>query len=62
MGMVVARRFTGSFIQQRTIPAGTIAAAVAVLQSGRLHRDNLVGDKVGEVAQLETGYRDRVAP
>nr|WP_309502769.1 DegT/DnrJ/EryC1/StrS family aminotransferase [uncultured Roseovarius sp.] len=51
-------RFTGSFTQQEPIPADAIAAAVAVLQSGRLHRYNLVGDEAGEVAQLEAEYRD----
>ncbi|WP_324755174.1 DegT/DnrJ/EryC1/StrS family aminotransferase [Roseovarius sp. Pro17] len=51
-------KFTGSFTQQEAIPADAIAAAVAVLQSGRLHRYNLVGDEAGEVAQLEAEYRD----
>ncbi len=51
-------RFTGSFTQQEAIPADAITAAVAVLQSGRLHRYNLVGDEAGEVAQLEAEYRD----
>lgn len=54
----MARRFTGSFTQQEAIPADAIAAAVAVLQSGRLHRYNLVADEAGEVAQLEAEYRD----
>ncbi|MEQ8895663.1 MAG: aminotransferase class I/II-fold pyridoxal phosphate-dependent enzyme [Roseovarius sp.] len=54
----MARRFTGSFTQQEAIPADAIAAAVAVLRSGRLHRYNLVGDEAGEVASLEAEYRD----
>jgi dTDP-4-amino-4,6-dideoxygalactose transaminase len=53
----VARRFNGSFTQQEAIPADAIAAAVAVLQTGRLHRYNLLGDDVGEVALLEAEYR-----
>ena len=57
MDVAVPRRFTGSFTQQEPIPADAIDAAVAVLQSGRLHRYNLVGDEVGEVAQLEAEYR-----
>lgn len=54
----MARRFTGAFTQQEAIPADAIAAAVAVLQSGRLHRYNLIGDEAGEVARLEAEYRD----
>jgi len=54
----VARRFTGTFTQQDALPAEAIAAAVAVLQSGRLHRYNLAADEVGEVAHLEAEYRD----
>lgn len=54
----MARRFTGSFTQQEPLPADAIAAAVAVLQSGRLHRYNLVSGEPGEVAQLEAEYRD----
>ncbi len=58
MDAAVGRRFTGSFTQQEPIPADAIDAAVAVLQSGRLHRYNLVGDEAGEVALLEAEYRD----
>jgi dTDP-4-amino-4,6-dideoxygalactose transaminase len=58
MGAAVGRRFTGSFTQQEPIPAVAIDAAVAVLQSGRLHRYNLAADEAGEVAQLEAEYRD----
>ncbi|MFX0546684.1 DegT/DnrJ/EryC1/StrS family aminotransferase [Roseovarius sp. S1116L3] len=54
----MAHRFTGSFTQQEPIPAEAIDAAVAVLQSGRLHRYNLGEGEVGEVAQLEAEYRD----
>ena len=52
------RRFTGRFTQQEPIPEAAIAAATRVLQSGRLHRYNLVGDDPGEVALLEAEYRD----
>ena len=51
-------KFTGSFTQQEPILVEAIEAAVSVLQSGRLHRYNLAGDEVGEVAQLEAEYRD----
>jgi dTDP-4-amino-4,6-dideoxygalactose transaminase len=54
----VARKFTGSFTQQEGLSESAIAAAVAVLQSGRLHRYNLAPGEVGEVAQLEAEYRD----
>ena len=45
--------FTGSFTQQEPIPEEGIEAAIAVMRSGRLHRYNLVGEEVGEVALLE---------
>lgn len=48
--------FTGSFTQQEPIPDAAIAAANAVLQTGRLHRYNLVGDEVGEVSRLEEEF------
>ncbi|MFZ7093999.1 DegT/DnrJ/EryC1/StrS family aminotransferase [Primorskyibacter sp. 2E233] len=54
----MARRFTGAFTQQEAIPGDAIAAAVAVLQSGRLHRYNLTTGEAGEVALLEAEYRD----
>lgn len=54
----MARKFTGSFTQQEGLSESAIAAAVAVLQSGRLHRYNLAPGEVGEVAQLEAEYRD----
>ena len=54
----MARKFTGSFTQQEGLSESAIAAAVAVLQSGRLHRYNLAPGEAGEVAQLEAEYRD----
>ncbi|MFU8834602.1 DegT/DnrJ/EryC1/StrS family aminotransferase [Roseovarius autotrophicus] len=48
--------FKGSFTQQEPIPEEGIAAALDVLRSGRLHRYNLVGDEVGEVALLEREF------
>lgn len=50
--------FTGSFTQQEPIPAKAIEAAVKVMQSGRLHRYNLVGDEKGEVSALEREFAD----
>lgn len=48
--------FTGSFTQQSAISDAAIQAAVAVLQSGRLHRYNVAGDEMGETALLERDY------
>lgn len=52
------RSFSGSFTQQEPLPSDAIEAAVAVLQSGRLHRYNLNPGEPGEVALLESEYRD----
>jgi dTDP-4-amino-4,6-dideoxygalactose transaminase len=48
--------FTGSFTQQEPVADDAIEAAVEVLRSGRLHRYNTVGDKLGPVAELEKAY------
>ena len=48
--------FTGSFTQQEPIPEEGIAAAVAVLRHGRLHRYNLAEGEAGEVALLEKEF------
>ncbi len=49
-------RFTGSFTQQEPIPEAGIAAALAVLQHGRLHRYNTAPDEVAETALLEEEF------
>ena len=54
----MARRFFGSFTQQEPLPPEAVAAAVDVLNSGRLHRYNLAAGEIGEVAGLEAEYRD----
>ncbi|MGH1454361.1 MAG: DegT/DnrJ/EryC1/StrS family aminotransferase [Paracoccaceae bacterium] len=51
-------RFAGNFTQQEPIPKDAIARAVEVMQSGRLHRYNLVGDEQGEVSALEREFAD----
>ena len=48
--------FTGSFTQQEAISDDAIAAAVAVLETGRLHRYNTLDDELGPVAELEQAY------
>ncbi|MCW8842498.1 MAG: DegT/DnrJ/EryC1/StrS family aminotransferase [Rhodobacteraceae bacterium] len=52
----MTEQFTGNFTQQDPIPDEAIAAALEVLQSGRLHRYNLVGDAPGEVSLLEQEF------
>ncbi len=49
-------RFTGSFTQQEPIPDDGIAAALAVLQHGRLHRYNTAPGEVAETALLEQEF------
>lgn len=49
-------RFTGSFTQQEPIPEVGIAAALAVLQHGRLHRYNTAPGEVSETALLEEEF------
>lgn len=48
--------FTGSFTQQEPIPVEGIAAANAVMQSGRLHRYNTSGDEIAQTALLEEEF------
>lgn len=49
--------FTGNFTQQEAIPQDAIDAAIAVLQSGRLHRYNVATpDELSETAELEIEY------
>ena len=56
----MSERFTGSFTQQEPIPDEGIAAAMAVLQHGRLHRYNVAGAEVAETALLEEEFADLV--
>ncbi len=49
-------RFTGSFTQQEPIPEDGIAAALAVLRHGRLHRYNTAPGEVAETAILEQEF------
>ena len=48
--------FTGKFTQQEPIGEDAIAAAVAVLRSGRLHRYNTIGAELSEAALLEQEF------
>lgn len=48
--------FTGNFTQQEPIPETAITAAMAVLQSGRLHRYNEAEGEVAEAAMLELEF------
>ncbi len=48
--------FTGSFTQQEPIPEEGIAAALAVLRHGRLHRYNTAPGEIAETALLEEEF------
>lgn len=54
----MTQRFTGSFTQQEPICEEGIAAAIAVMRHGRLHRYNTVADEVSEVALFEQEFAD----
>ncbi len=48
--------FDGSFTQQEPIPDQGIEAALAVMNSGRLHRYNVVDGEIAEAALLEEEF------
>ena len=52
----MSERFEGNFTQQEPISEDAIAAALAVLRSGRLHRYNTAPNEPGEVALLEQEF------
>ncbi len=52
----MARNFTGNFTQQEPIPQEGIAAAMRVMQHGRLHRYNVVKGEVSETVSLELEF------
>ncbi|MGX9349925.1 DegT/DnrJ/EryC1/StrS family aminotransferase [Shimia sp. W99] len=56
MGERSTEKFTGNFTQQEPIPDAAIAAAVAVMRSGRLHRYNVAPGEAGEAALLEQEF------
>lgn len=49
-------RFSGSFTQQEPLPDEAIAAALRVMQSGRLHRYNTAPGELAEAALLEEEF------
>ena len=49
-------KFIGSFTQQEPIPDEGIAAALVVLQHGRLHRYNVAPGEIAETALLEEEF------
>jgi len=49
-------RFSGTFTQQEPIPDEAIAAALRVMQSGRLHRYNTLPGEISEAAALEEDF------
>jgi dTDP-4-amino-4,6-dideoxygalactose transaminase len=52
----MSETFKGSFTQQEPIPEAGIAAALAVLRHGRLHRYNVAPGEVAETALLEEAF------
>lgn len=52
----MTERFTGSFTQQEPIPEDGIAAALAVMRSGRLHRYNTAPGETAETVLLEQEF------
>ena len=48
--------FTGNFTQQEPIPEDAIAAAVAVMRGGRLHRYNTDEGEIAPAARLEVAF------
>lgn len=56
----MTERFTGSFTQQEPIPEEGIAAALAVMTHGRLHRYNTAPGEVAEAALLEEEFAELV--
>ena len=51
-------RFEKPFTQQEAIPSDGIDRAVEILQTGRLHRYNLVEGEESEASLLEREYAD----
>ena len=51
-------QFTKQFTQQEPIPEEGIAAALAVMRHGRLHRYNLLDGELGETALLEQDFAE----
>lgn len=49
-------KFEGNFTQQEPLCADAIDAALRVMQSGRLHRYNVMPDEIGEVGKLELEF------
>ncbi|MBE0413171.1 DegT/DnrJ/EryC1/StrS family aminotransferase [Yoonia sp.] len=52
----MTENFTGSFTQQEPIPEEGIAGAVAIMQTGRLHRYNTAPHEVSQTALLEEEF------
>ena len=51
-------RFNKPFTQQEAIPQAGIDAAVALMQTGRLHRYNTIAGEIAAAAQLEREYAE----
>ena len=53
---MTSSRFNKAFTQQKSIPQAGIDRAVEVMQSGRLHRYNVVDGEIAEAALLEEEF------
>lgn len=53
-------KFSGSFTQQEPLSDAAIAAALEVMQHGRLHRYNVVEGELGQAALLEQEFAAQV--
>lgn len=56
----MTENFSGSFTQQEPIPQDGIDAALAVMQSGRLHRYNVAEGELAEAALLEREFAEQM--
>jgi len=54
--LTAPKPFRGAFTQQEPIGDAAIAAAVAVMKTGRLHRYNTVGGEIAQASRLEEEY------
>lgn len=52
------KRFSKSFTQQEPLPEAAMEKAIAVMQSGRLHRYNTSGDEWSEASLLEKEFAE----
>ena len=52
--------FNKAFTQQEALPAAAIERAVEIMQSGRLHRYNVIAGEIAEASQLEIEFANHM--